>query len=75
MSQEVIRGIALPLSLIHISGNRRAEVLGEIAYLRALAYFNVLVRYCEFWDMNSEYGVCLLYTSYSGVTRTKENSW
>lgn len=41
------------------SGNRRAEVLGEIAYLRALAYFNVLVRYCEFWDMNSEYGVVM----------------
>ena len=41
------------------SGNRRAEVLGEIAYLRALAYFNILVRYCEFWDMNSEYGVVM----------------
>ena len=37
----------------------RAEVLGEIAYLRALAYFNILVRYCEFWDMNSEYGVVM----------------
>ena len=39
--------------------SRRAEVLGEIAYLRALAYFNILVRYCEFWDMNSEYGVVM----------------
>lgn len=41
------------------SGNRRAEVLGEIAYLRAFAYFRILIRYGEFWDMNSEYGVVL----------------
>lgn len=41
------------------SGNRREEVLGEIAYLRAFAYFRILVRYGEFWDMNSEYGVVL----------------
>lgn len=41
------------------SGNRRNEILGEIAYLRAFAYFNILTRYCEFWNMNSEYGVVM----------------
>lgn len=41
------------------SGNRRTEILGEIAYLRAFAYFNILTRYCEFWNMTSEYGVVM----------------
>ena len=31
-------------------GNRKEEVLGEIYYLRAFAYFRLLVRYGEFWD-------------------------
>lgn len=39
------------------SGNRRQEVLGEIAYLRAFAYFRILNHFCEFWNENSEYGV------------------
>lgn len=41
------------------SGNRRQEVLGEIAYLRAMAYFRILNHYCEFWDDDSEYGVIM----------------
>lgn len=40
-------------------GNCRVEVLGEIVYLCVLVYFNILVCYCEFWDMNSEYGVVM----------------
>lgn len=39
------------------SGNRRTEILGEIAYLRAMAYFRILNHFCEFWNMESEYGV------------------
>ena len=41
------------------SGNRRQEVLGEIAYLRAMAYFRILNHFCEFWNENSEYGVVM----------------
>lgn len=39
------------------SGNRRREILGELAYFKAFAYFRILCRYCEFWDEDSEYGV------------------
>lgn len=39
------------------SGNRREQILGELAYLRAFAYFRLLNHYCEFWDQDSEYGV------------------
>ena len=39
------------------SGNRRREILGELAYFKAFAYFRILCRYCEFWDEESEYGV------------------
>ncbi len=40
-------------------GNRADEIIGEIAFLRALANFRLLVRYGEFWDENSEYGITL----------------
>lgn len=40
-------------------GNRKEEVLGEIYYLRAFAYFRLLVRYGEFWDETSPYGVII----------------
>lgn len=41
------------------SGNRKEEVLGEISYLRAFAYFRMLVRYGEFWNENSKYGIII----------------
>lgn len=41
------------------SGNRKEEVLGEIYYLRAFAYFRLLVRYGEFWNEESPYGVII----------------
>ena len=40
-------------------GNRKEEVLGEIYYLRAFAYFRLLVRYGEYWDETSPYGVII----------------
>jgi len=39
------------------SGNRRQEIIGELAFMRAFAYFRILDHYCQFWDMDSEYGV------------------
>lgn len=41
------------------AGGRRKEILGEIAYLKAMAYFRILINFCEYWDMNSEFGVIL----------------
>lgn len=43
----------------NFSGNRKDEVLGEISYLRAFAYFRLLVRYGEFWNENSKYGIII----------------
>lgn len=40
-------------------GNRANEIIGEIAFLRALANFRLLTMYGEFWDENSQYGITL----------------
>lgn len=41
------------------SGNRKQEILGEIAFLRAFANFRILIRYAEFWDENSPNGIVI----------------
>lgn len=41
------------------SGNRKEEVIGEIAFLKAFAYFRLMTYYTEFWDENSSYGLVI----------------
>ena len=41
------------------SGNRKNEILGEIYFLRAFAYSRLIVRYAEYWDLNSRFGLIL----------------
>lgn len=37
--------------------NRKNEIIGELHFLRAFAYQRLMLRFCEYWDMNSELGL------------------
>lgn len=38
-------------------GNRRDEIIGELHFLKALAYFRLMERYTQYWDLNSPLGL------------------
>ncbi|MEG1585747.1 MAG: RagB/SusD family nutrient uptake outer membrane protein [Bacteroidales bacterium] len=41
------------------SGNRKNEILGEIYFLRGFAYGRLMLRYAEYWDLESHLGLIL----------------
>lgn len=41
------------------AAGRKAEIIGESHFLRALAYFRLLVQFGEYWDPASAYGVII----------------
>lgn len=41
------------------SGSRKAEIIGEASLIRALAHYDLLRHFAQFWDINSAYGVLL----------------
>lgn len=56
------------------TGNKKAEILGEAHYLRAMATFNALRYYGQFYDLSSELGVVLREEPVNFVTRNKARS-
>lgn len=41
------------------TGNRKNEILGEIYFLRGFAYGRLMIRYAEYWDLESRLGLIL----------------
>jgi hypothetical protein len=41
------------------TGNRRDEIIGELNFLKALSYTRLLMRYCQYWDLNSNLGLII----------------
>ncbi len=41
------------------TGNRKEEIVGELHFLRALAYERLMLRFAEHWDLNSTYGLII----------------
>jgi len=39
------------------SGSRKDEIIGELHFLRAFAYQRLMLRYCEYWNMESPLGL------------------
>ncbi|MEO9871483.1 RagB/SusD family nutrient uptake outer membrane protein [Ekhidna sp.] len=56
------------------SGNNKAEILGEARFLRAMATFDVLRYYGQFYDQSSNLGIVLRTEPSNFVTRSKERS-
>ncbi|RXQ91489.1 RagB/SusD family nutrient uptake outer membrane protein [Ancylomarina salipaludis] len=40
-------------------GNRKDEIIGELHFLRAVAYERLMLRYTQYWDINSELGLII----------------
>lgn len=40
-------------------GNRKAEILGEARFMRALIYYQILRHFGYYWDIDSPYGILL----------------
>lgn len=55
------------------SEERVAEMISEARFNRALAYFELLRNFGEFYDLNSEYGV-VIRTSFANVLEAEERS-
>lgn len=56
------------------SGNTKSEIIGEAHFLRAMATFDVLRYFGQFYDLNSEYGIILRTEPVNFVTRDKARS-
>ncbi len=56
------------------SGNNKAELLGEAHFLRAMATFDALRYYGQFYDLSSNLGVVLRTEPSNFVTRSGERS-
>lgn len=41
------------------TGSRRDEIIGELSFLKALSYAHLLVRFTQYWDLNSQLGLIL----------------
>lgn len=41
------------------SANRKAQIMGEARFMRALCHYNLLRWYAQYWDTSSPYGVLL----------------
>jgi hypothetical protein len=57
-----------------ISANKRAEVIGEAKFLRAMASFDVLRYFGQYWDESSIYGIVIRTNPTNFVTRSKSRS-
>ncbi|MBK0368698.1 RagB/SusD family nutrient uptake outer membrane protein [Flavobacterium agrisoli] len=53
----VISGVEKLQEDVFINKNRKSEIVGEAKIMRALGHFNLLVKFGQFYDVNSEYGV------------------
>ncbi len=53
------------------TGNTKAEIIGEAHFLRAMATFDVLRYYGQFYDLNSNLGIILRTEPANFVTRNK----
>lgn len=53
----VINGVEKLTDNDFINDNRRLEIIGEAKILRALAHFNLLRVFGQFYDINSAYGI------------------
>jgi len=51
------------------AGNGKQEIIGEAHFLRAMATFDALRYYGQFWDLTSEYGVIVRTEPVNFVTR------
>ncbi len=56
------------------SGNNKAEIIGEAHFLRAMATFDALRYFGQFYDQNSNLGIVLRTESANFVTRDKARS-
>lgn len=56
------------------TGNNKNEIIGEAHFLRAMATFDLLRYFGEFYDVNSPYGIIVRTTPVNFVTRNKERS-
>lgn len=52
------------------SGNKKSEIIGEAHFLRAMATFDALRYFGQFYDLNSRYGVILRTEPVNFVTRS-----
>jgi tetratricopeptide (TPR) repeat protein len=41
------------------TGNRRDEIIGELSFLKALCYSRLMMRYSQYWDLNSPLGLII----------------
>lgn len=46
-------------SIGDFEGNRGTEIEGELYFLKAFAYHRLLLRYGQYWDLNSKYGLLI----------------
>lgn len=44
-------------SIGDFDGNRGTEIAGELYFLKGFAYHRLLMRYGQYWDLNSKYGL------------------
>jgi hypothetical protein len=54
--------------------NRKDEIIGELHFLRAIAYVRLMVRYTQHWDINSPLGLIIRDESPSLGTVLKDRS-
>ena len=62
------------LSEEEISEANRAKILGEAKFLRAMASFDILRYFGQYWDESSIYGIVLRTAPSNFVTRSKTRS-
>ncbi|WP_282125443.1 RagB/SusD family nutrient uptake outer membrane protein [Marinifilum flexuosum] len=60
---ELIKNANFLLSAVEgiddFDGNRKDEVIGELHFLRAVAYERLMLRYAQYWDMDSHLGLII----------------
>lgn len=56
------------------TGNNKSEILGEAHFLRAMATFDALRYFGQFYDLNSEYGIILRTEPVNFVSRSQPRS-
>ncbi|MCI2227628.1 RagB/SusD family nutrient uptake outer membrane protein [Polaribacter sp. MSW13] len=62
------------LSEEEISESKRVEIIGEAKFLRAMATFDILRYFGQYWDESSNYGIVIRTEPSNFVTRSKARS-
>lgn len=56
------------------TGNRRNEILGEATFMRALAHYNLMHWFTQFWNYDSKYGLLIRTSTVKAGTIAKDRS-